>query len=342
MATVETSVERGIGTILLNRPAALNALDASMYAALGSTLDAWHDDPEVRAVTLRGAGKAFCAGGDVRFTLERVRAGDGDLVDALFREEYRIDGLIHRYPKPVVAVIDGVCMGGGMGLAMHARYRLVTERALLAMPETDLGFIPDCGVAWLFVRLPGAVGTYLALTGARLGASDARAIGLATHALAVDRAGEVEALLAGCADAGEVDAALTALAAELPEAPLAPHRAAIDAAFGRDGVSAIVAALERDSSPWAVTTLAALRRISPTAAALTFELLKRERTLSLEAAFALEGRLAGWLARTPEYAEGVRAVILDKDRTPLWKPSRIEDVDHDAVVRLLDAAQAEG
>ena len=340
MATVETSVERGVGTILLNRPAALNALDASMYEGLTSVLDAWYDDPRVRAVTMRGAGKAFCAGGDVRFTLETVRSGDAARVDELYRQEYGIDGLIHRYPKPIIAVIDGVCMGGGMGLAMHAQYRLVSERALLAMPETELGFFPDCGVAWLLARLRGAVGTYLALTGARLSASDARRIGLATHTLAADRVDDVERVVAACVESADIDVALSELGGDLPDSALAPNLAAIDETFALDSVPAIVAALERDGSAWAGATLATLRRMSPTALVVTLELLRRERTMTLPRAFEFEGRLAGPLSHTGEYAEGVRAVIIDKDRKPKWHPARLEDVDHAAVMQLLDRAEA--
>jgi enoyl-CoA hydratase len=339
LATIESSVRDGIGRILLNRPAALNALDGPMYAAIGRTLDAWYDDPAVRAVTLRGAGKAFCAGGDIRYTLACVRAGEFDAIDANYREEYRIDHLIHTYPKPIVAVVDGICMGGGMALAMHARYQLVSERALFAMPETEIGFFPDCAMSWVFLRLRGAVGTYLALTGARLSAADALGVGLASHSLASGRIDDVEAVLAACADPAEIDAALTSLGTALPQSELVANRAAIDAAFGGESVAAILAALDAAATPWAAATAATLRRMSPTALVLTFELLQRERTLALADAFALEGRIAGPLSRTPEYAEGVRAVIVDKDRAPKWNPARIEEVDHAAVVRLLDAAE---
>jgi enoyl-CoA hydratase len=337
---VVSSVEHGIGRVLLNRPAALNAVNGPMFADIGRILDAWIGDDAVRAVTIRGAGRAFCAGGDVRYTVESVRSGDHRLIDQLYGEEYRIDALIHRYPKPFVAVIHGACMGGGMGLSMHAAYRLVAEDALLAMPETELGFFPDCGVMWVLARLPGAIGRYLALTGARLSAADACYAGLATHSIRTDRAAEVESLLAESTDAAAFRAGLVALAADLPESALATHRAQIDAAFGQPSLAGIVAALERDATPWAAITLALLRRMSPTSVDMTFELLERERTLSLERSLAIEYEVARRLAWTPEFAEGVRAVILDKDRKPRWNPARIEDVDHAAVIRFLDEAQS--
>lgn len=339
MATIESTVERGIGRLLLNRPAALNAIDGPMFAAIGQTLDRWTGDESVRAVTIRGAGKAFCAGGDVRYTVETVKRGDGHLVDELYREEYRIDGLIHDYPKTVVALVHGVCMGGGMGLAMHAAYRIVTEDALLAMPETELGFFPDCGVSWLLVRLPGAIGTYVALTGARLSAADARYAGLATHAVRADRAAELEQLLEESTDAPAFEGALTALACDLRPSPLAQHRAQIDATFGQGSIAGIVTAIERDPSPWAAATLATLRRMSPTSLCLTFELLKRERELSLDRSLALEYHLARRLARTAEFHEGVRAVIFDKDRKPAWNPPRIEEVDPAAITKVIEEAQ---
>jgi enoyl-CoA hydratase len=334
MANIEATVENGVGRILLNRPQALNAMDMPMYVAIGRALDAWVDDPAVRAVTLRGAGKAFCAGGDVRYTLASYQSGDGRLADEGYREEYRVDQLIHAYPKPVAAIVHGICMGGGMALAMYSAGRVMTEGALLAMPENAIGLFPDCGLTWVFARLPGAMGAYLGLTGARFGASDALALGLATHVVAADGASSVEDLLAR-------DGSLDNLV-HLPTAPsaLAAQRARIDATFGGNSVSAIVKALEADGSPWAETTLATLRGLSPTSLAITLELLRRVRDVSLARAFAIDGVLAPRLSRTPEYAEGVRAVIVDKDHTPKWEPPRIEDVDPRAIAALLDEVEA--
>jgi len=335
MSTIETTVENGIGRLLLNRPQALNAMDGPMYFAMGAALDAWAADPAVRAVTIRGAGKAFCAGGDVRYTLASYKDGDGSLADAGYAEEYRVDQLIHRFPKPVVAVVHGICMGGGMALAAYSSYRVLTEAAILAMPECAIGLFPDCGLTWLFARLPGAIGSYLALTGARVGAADARALRLATHVIAADDADTIEALLAGETGLGPLDDI------DLPPGPLAEHRARIDATFGHETVATIVAALQADGSPWATQTLATLRTLSPTSLAITLELLRRMRTASLEHAFAIDGVLAPRLSRTPEYAEGVRAVIVDKDRNPKWNPARIEDVDQAVITASLDEVEAE-
>lgn len=335
MANIEATVENGVGRILLNRPQALNAMDMPMYVAIGKVLDAWVDDPAVRAVTLRGAGKAFCAGGDVRYTLASYRSGDGTLADAGYREEYRVDQLIHAYPKPVAAIVHGICMGGGFALAAYSVHRVMTEQALLAMPENAIGLFPDCALTWVFARLPGAMGAYLALTGARFGAADALALGLATHVVAADAAASVEDLLAR---AGSLEGL-----AQLPAAPspLAEVRARIDATFSGGDVPSIVKALEADGSAWALTTLAALRSLSPTSLAITLALLHRVREVSLARAFAIDTVLAPRLSRTPEYAEGVRAVIVDKDRNPKWNPPRIEDVDPRAIAALLDEVEAD-
>jgi enoyl-CoA hydratase len=330
MANIEATVEGGVARLLLNRPQALNAMDGPMYFEIGAALDAWAADPAVHALTIRGAGKAFCAGGDVRYTLASYKDGDGTAADAGYAEEYRVDQLIHAFPKPVAAVVHGICMGGGMALAMYSRYRILTANAVLAMPETAIALFPDCGLTWLFARLPGAVGMYLGLTGARLGAADALALGLATHIVTDEAAGQVEHVLAA-------DARLDALAkAEVGPSPLAAQRARIDATFGADTVVGIVQALEADGSEWAQTTLATLRAMSPTSLVLTHELLRRARGHSLARAFAIDGVLAPRISRTAEYAEGVRAIIIDKDRNPKWNPPRIEDVDPAAVSAMLD------
>ena len=335
----DATVERGVGRLLLNRPQALNAIDGPMFGAIRTLLERWHDDPAVRAVTIRGAGRAFSAGGDIKYTVATAKSGERDLVDAIYRNEYAIDAMIDGFPKPLAALVHGVCMGGGMGLAMHAQVRVVSEDAMLAMPETEIGFFPDCGVSWLLLRLPGAIGTYLALTGARVGAADARWLGLATH---VVRSGDLDAVQALVERAGGADpsAAIAELAIETAPSPLAALRPQIDAAFGADSMSGIAATLERADSGWARDTLATLRRMSPTALCLTFELLQRERGMELEAALQLEYELARRTAFTPEFHEGVRAVVIDKDRRPAWSPARIEDVDLHAVSAYLDELQA--
>lgn len=330
METIVTTVERGIGRIVLNRPQALNAMDTPMYYALGRTLDGWRDDAAVRAVTIRGAGKAFCAGGDIKYTLASVRAGDGS-AEAGYREEYRVDALIHDYPKPVAAIVHGICMGGGMGLAMHAARRFVTAGALLAMPETAIGFFPDCGIAWLLARLPGAVGTYLGLTGARVGAGDALALGLATDLASAEQAEAVEDVLRpGGTSTGET----------LAPGDIAEHRAEIDAAFGAPDVPGIVAALASSGTEWAAATLATLRALCPMSLLVTFELLRRVRDVSLDRAFALDLALATRMAHRPDFAEGVRAIVVDKDRNPKWNPARLEDFDPSVAPALLDEVAA--
>ena len=334
-ATVEATVANGVARLLLNRQQALNAMDGPMYFAMGAALDAWAADPAVHAVTIRGAGKAFCAGGDVRYTLASYKDGDGAAADAGYAEEYRVDQLIHAFPKPVAAVVHGICMGGGMALAMYSRYRILTAGAVLAMPETAIALFPDCGLTWLFARLPGAMGTYLGLTGARVGAADALTLGLASHVVTDGAAAQIEHVLGA-------EARLDALpTADVGPSPLAQQRARIDATFGPDSVLGIVRALEADRSAWAQATLATLRAMSPTSLVLTHELLRRARNASLAHAFAVDGVLAPRISRTAEYAEGVRAVIVDKDRNPKWNPPRIEDVDPAAVAALLDEVESQ-
>jgi enoyl-CoA hydratase/carnithine racemase len=326
-ASVIATRQGRTGHILLNRPKALNALDIGMIRAITAALAEWRDDPAVHAVVMEGAGgKAFCAGGDIRAIRAHALAGEHDAVAAFFREEYALNAMIDEYPKPYVAIIDGVCMGGGIGLSVHGDMRVTSEAGMFAMPETAIALFPDVGATFMLPRLPGALGMYLGLTGARLHGADAVHAGLATHFVP-------KAAIAGLAAAIAADgpAVVGAMAITPPPFTLAPHRAAIDRCFGQDSVAGIIAALELEGSEWAARTLGELRHVSPSSVLWTFEAIKRGAAMSLRGCLAAEFALTGHISVHPEFIEGVRAMLVDKDRAPKWAPARIEEVDPAAI-----------
>ena len=315
-----------VGRLTLNRPKALNAIDGGMVRTLHGALDAWRDDPAIEAVVIEGAGgRAFCAGGDIRQVRDLALAGRHAEIEAFFADEYALNAAIARYPKPYVALIDGVCMGGGMGLSIHGSARVVTDAAVLAMPETGIGFFPDVGASYFLPRLPGDHGMVLALTGARVGGADAAGLGLATHYVARDR---IAVLADELAEAGIV--ALATAALPLPtDAGVAPPE--VVAAFGADSVAGILDRLASLRSAPAQEMLDTLRSRSPTAVLRTFELMRLGARRTLEQCLAIELELARHATRHPDFAEGVRAMVVDKDRNPRWSPARIEDVPLDDV-----------
>lgn len=325
-----------IGRLTINRPKSLNAIDHAMVRSLHGTLDAWRDIPAIEAVIIEGAGgRAFCAGGDIRQVRDLVLAGQHAGAKAFFADEYALNLAIARYPKPYVALIDGVCMGGGMGLSIHGSARVVTEAAVLAMPETGIGFFPDIGASFFLPRLPGAYGMFLALTGTRVHGADAVSLGLATHYVA--RRDQIAALADKMAENGM--AALAPVAPRLPTS-MKPEDAEVIACFGADSVAGIVKCLTDLESTPAQDALNTLRKRSPTALLWTFELMRLGAGRTLEQCLAAERALAGHAIRHPDFAEGVRAMVIDKDRIPRWSPARIEDVPLDrvkALFRQLDA-----
>ncbi len=330
-ASVVASQDGRIGHILLERPKALNALDLAMIRAMQAALDAWRDDPGVHAVVIEGAGgRAFCAGGDIRAMRTLAQAGEAAAVETFFREEYALNASIDEYPKPYVALIDGICMGGGIGVSVHGQMRVSTEAGLFAMPETAIAMFPDVGATFMLPRLPGQLGLYLGLTGARMQGADAVHAGIATHF--VPQA-DLPALRADLARDGVAAVAVHARA--LPPFSLAPHRAAIDRCFGADSVPEILARLEEEGTDWARETLATLRAMSPSAVMWSFAAVRRGAGLSLRDALAAELALTRHVTRHPDFAEGVRAMVVDKDRQPRWSPDRIEAVDPAAIAAML-------
>ncbi|HEY4043203.1 MAG TPA: enoyl-CoA hydratase/isomerase family protein [Rhodopila sp.] len=321
--TIVTSRDGRIGRILLNRPRALNALDLPMLRICATILETWRNDPHVHAVVIEGAGdRAFCAGGDIRALRDAQLSGDRAAADQFFREEYALNLAIATYPKPYIALIDGICMGGGIGLSVHAPYRVATEHAGFAMPETAIGFFPDIGATFLLPRLPGELGVYLGLTGLRVTGADAVHAGLATHYTPRARLPELSAALAR-----DGVAALAAFGETLPRFSLAEHRIAIDHCFSASTVSEIVHRLESNGAEWAKAAVQALRKASPSALHWTLQALRRGRDLTLSRALEAEFALTRTTMAHPDFAEGVRAMVVDKDRAPAWQPAHIEEVD---------------
>lgn len=319
------------GIITLNRPKALNALSHNMVRLIHPQLLEWAADARVTRVVLKAAGeRAFCAGGDIRAIYDLGRSGRQAEALVFWREEYLLNHYIGTYPKPYVSLIDGICMGGGFGLSAHGAYRVAGDRYLFAMPEVNIGLFPDVGGTYVLPRLPGARGIYLALTGARIKAADAAAVGLATHIVPSSRLLELEEALSR---GGEVASVLAAHAAEPGAAPLDTHGALIADAFGRGGLDAILARLDDISAEggepgdFARKSADAMRAACPTSLAITMEQMRRGTALSLAGSLATEYRIVNRVVMEPDFYEGVRAIIIDKDNAPRWNPARLEDVD---------------
>ena len=319
-----------MGRITLNRPQALNALDQGMIRAISAALDGWRDLPEIHAVLIDAAGgRAFCAGGDIRALRDAALSGDAATIETFFAEEYALNLAIAQYPVPVISLVDGVCMGGGIGIAVHGAARVATEAALFAMPETGIALFPDVGASYVLPRLPGALGYYLGLTGARLAGADAVHAGLATHF--VPRA---ELPLLTDAVISDGPAVLARFAARLPDFSLAPHREAIDRCFTADTVPVILERLA-DEGEFGEAALQSLRAASPSAVLWTFALLRAGAQRNLRQCLQSELRLTRGVTQHPDFAEGVRAMVVDKDRKPRWSPDRIEDVGPENIAALL-------
>lgn len=326
-----------LGLITLNRPKALNALTLEMMKALDSRLDDWASDPAVQAVVIQGAGeRAFCAGGDIRALYDSRGNRNRAYASAFYREEYPQNRRIFRFRKPYVALIDGITMGGGVGVSVHGSHRVATERTLFAMPETGIGMFPDVGGTYFLPRLPGELGMFLGLTGARLKGADCLYTGIATHYMPSAKLPALVDALAG-AELHEGRAAVTRVLDRFAEdpgsAPLAEHRAAIDRCFSQDSVEAIMTALEGEATPWAQEMKKTLATKSPTALKLTYRQLREGRGLGFEAAMITEYRLCQYIMDGHDFYEGVRAAIIDKDNAPKWHPARLEDVKDAEIAR---------
>jgi enoyl-CoA hydratase len=326
----------GVGFVLLNRPNALNALSLTLIEAFDARLEAWATDPAVKAVVVRGAGiRAFCAGGDVRSIWEGGRSVGGP-ASQLFRREYMLIRRIKVLAKPYIALIDGIAMGGGVGVCVHGSHRVATERTLVALPETQIGLFPDVGSSHFLPRLPGALGLYLGLTGARLKAADAIAAGLADRYVESAKLPDLEAALAAADWSGGpaqavASATIDLFAGDPGASALAERRAAVERCFGRDSVAAILAALEAEGGDWAERALETLGVCSPTSLMVTFEQLRRGRTLGFDGAMIMEFRLSQAFLARHDFHEGIRAIVIDKDNAPKWRPDTLAEVTPDLV-----------
>jgi enoyl-CoA hydratase len=340
---VRATVADGVGHVTLDRPEAINALSYEMVQELTAVFDAWREDGEVGLVVLDGAGdRGFCAGGDIRELWGYATDGGHAEAQAFFRTEYRLDAAIARYPKPVVAIMDGITMGGGIGLSGHAAIRVVTERSRLAMPETRIGFTPDVGGTWLLAKAPGEVGTHLALTSGTMDAADAIYAGFADSFVPSESLPHLLQALAERADPGS-PAEIVMLFDETPPgaSKLALARDWIDACYSAPTVGEIVARLRAHGHPDASAAADVIETLSPTALAVTLESVRRSRTLPhLEAALEQEFRAVSWFLGQHDLHEGIRAQVIDKDRDPKWNPPELRDLPLDLGARVLDDASA--
>ncbi|KQM85282.1 enoyl-CoA hydratase [Sphingomonas sp. Leaf23] len=317
---IETFVENHVGRIRLNRPKALHALDHAMCDAMLVALEQWRGDPAVYAILIDHAeGRGFCAGGDIRMIAESS-ATDGAAARAFFATEYRLNHRLFTYAKPTIAVMDGVTMGGGVGISQPCRFRIATENSRFAMPETAIGLFPDVGGGWYLSRLPGRIGQYLALTGARLDGSEMLALGLATHLLPADTLERVKQAIA--ADPLAAEAILSDHAMPACDAPILAQREVIDRLFASDDFEEVLAALEADGSDWAQAQLATLRGRSPLSCKVSLKLLLDGATMpTFEDEMRQEYAVVTRIVQRPDIVEGVRAVIVDKDHAPKWDPA---------------------
>ncbi len=326
------------GIITLNRPQALNAHDHEMAVAMHRRLEEWALDDEVALVIIRGTGeRAFCAGGDIR-ALHEVCTQDPVTCRRFYWDEYRLIALIHDYPKPFVALMHGHVMGGGAGLSVHASHRVAAENLSFAMPECSIGLFPDVGASWFLPRLPGRLGMYLGLTGMRIGAEEAVHAGIAD---VIVQHAAFEEIVEELAETDAIEAVLGHHAQKAGQGKLQPLAPLIDTAFGRNGVEEIMQALVEMGGTWADDALQAMRRNSPTSLKVTFEELHRGASLSFADCMRMEYRLACRMATAHDFAEGIRARIIDKDGAPRWNPARLEDVDDAAVTAIFAPLEEE-
>ncbi len=328
-------VENGVGRITLNRPRALNALTLGMVHAIRSALTEWAHDSDIRCVLLDGAGeRGLCAGGDIRALYDSVLAGEFGVPEIFFRDEYCLNAYIANYPKPYVALMDGIVMGGGIGVSAHGSHRIVTERSRLAMPETGIGFVPDVGGTWLLARAPDELGTHAALTSFQMNADDAILCGLANIYVPSDKLPDLTAALLDCG-ATDLDACLQTFGAPPPAGTLRDARAWIADCYAHDTVESIVEALARQSAPAAGQALQEIARKSPTSLKITLRALREARfEHRLEPCLEQEYRLAMACMKNPDFREGVRAAVVDKDRNPAWSPASLDEVTPDMIEKI--------
>ncbi len=330
---VLVSQNGALGRLTLNRPQAIGALTLGMCQEMIRALRAWRSDPAITAVMIDHAGeRGFCAGGDIRALAESGAVG-GEAARLFFHTEYRLDHLISVYEKPIIAIMDGIVMGGGVGISLPARHRVATERTRFAMPETGIGLFPDVGGGWFLPRLPGRIGLWIALVGARLGPADCKWLDLATDVVS---SADVPALKAALAERPDDAASIIAGFAHDPGAPpIEAARSDIDRLFFGPSVEAIVAALEADGSPWAREQRETLAGKSPSSLKVSFrQLVAEPRPRDLAEELVVEYRLGARIVVSHDFIEGVRALIVDKDNKPVWRPASLAEVGDDLLDQI--------
>ena len=354
MPSVEFYTDGPLGRVILNRPHALNALTHDMVICLSKQLGDWAMDPKVKAVVVEGAGeKAFCAGGDIRAMAEASAQNRFTFVRDFFADEYLLNKRIKNFPKPYIALMDGITMGGGAGISIHGSHRVATKRTVFAMPETGIGFFPDVGATDFLPCLPGAFGMYLALTGARVYGQDNVSLGLATHYIPHHVWGECVTTLAKALDQTTEPASVKSRVCEVlgqfsksvdgcAGLSLAETKESVDRCFIERSVIDITRSLQEEGTPWAQTCYASFRKHSPTSLHVTFEQMHFGATLkSFDDVICLEYRLALRLAYGPDFIEGVRAALIDKDHAPRWTPACLEDILSADIKSYFDPAEQE-
>ena len=343
MSEILVRVSGACGRITLNRPRALNALSITMVDEMQAALTAWAQDETILFVLVDGAGeRGLCAGGDIRALYNAIQVRQPALATDFFRREYQLNAFISRYPKPYVVLMDGIVMGGGIGISSHGSHRVVTERSQLAMPETAIGFIPDVGGTYLLGRAPGEIGLYMGLAGSRVGASDAILCGLADVFVRSEDLPRLTLALEACKDKGAMDQCLRDHVAQPPSGMTDGRRAWIDDCFSLPSVEQIMAALLGHPDDEARACAEELGKMSPTSLKLTFRAIGAARAANdLEAALKQEFRLAQACTRGHDMMEGIRAAIVDKDRNPKWSPVRLEDVTADFIEGFFSDPESE-
>jgi len=338
------------GIVTLNRPAALNAVTRAMVRTLREALESWrHDGAVSRIIVTAAGGRAFSAGGDLRHIYEAGRAGRQEESIAFWREEYALNAAIKHYPKPYVALIDGIVMGGGVGISVHGSHRIAGDRFAFAMPEVGIGFFPDVGATWFLPRLPGETGTYCALTGERFKAADALAVGIATHRVASARFAELLEALCGAVSVDAILAAFVEPAGdrEKERGPVTAHRNAIDRIFAASSVEEILARLEAEAATatsdarWAGEVAATIRAKAPLSLKIALAQMRRGRDWSFEECMRAEFRVVSRVAYGHDFYEGIRAVIIDKDNHPRWHPATLADATAESVERHFAPLESE-
>ena len=328
MADLITSVADGVGRITLNRPRVLNALTHEMILGIADALERWRFDSEVAMVLIEGAGdRGLCAGGDIRGLREHALNGRNDLSRHFWHDEYELCATIDEYSKPFIALMTGITMGGGVGVSAHGSIRIVTDTSRVAMPETRIGFSPDVGGTWLLSRAPGELGTYLALTGASMSGADAIACGFADYYVPADNLSHLIQAVGERADPGSPGEVVLLFDETPPPSELEQQREWIDRCFSANSVTEILERLHAEPGEAAAAAAAELEALSPMALTVALAAVRRARELgSLREALAQEYRTSTWLAEQPDLSEGIRAQVVDKDRSPQWVPSTLSAV----------------